>query len=48
MMEQNYLYRRLIELLEMIELCMGEETPEYRIIRKRILDIANDIRRTYE
>lgn len=45
MMKKETLYRRLIELLDLIQIAVGVDDPNFSIIRKRILDIANDIMR---
>lgn len=44
-MEKETLYRRLIELLDLIQIAVGIDDSNFSIIRKRILDIANDIKR---
>lgn len=43
-MDKDIVYKETIQLLNMLELVLKDE-PQWNIIRKKVLDIANDVKR---
>lgn len=43
-MDKDIVYKETIQLLSMLELVMKDES-QWSIIRKKVLDIANDVKR---
>mgnify|MGYP003415350172 FL=1 len=43
--EKNEIAKRLFYILDMAEVLVGKENKDFYLLRSRILDLANDVKR---
>lgn len=46
-MNKDVLYKQAVDLLPLLELAI-KDPEQYKIVRKKVLDLANDIKRSDE
>ena len=46
--EKTNICQRLFYLLDLIEVLVGKDSKEFSLLRSRILDLANDVKRMDE